>query len=307
MRRLESVLLEQGFTPFYLDCHPVGNWTSFAELAARSWNVATDEVFSPEAVFDLIAALAQFGRPVLILDEIDALLQWDLTPRADHPREALFKSFRAASQEERAQFVFSGERVIAERLWDPASPHWNFSRELRLQQLDRDAATALLVDPIRALQIAVLELDDFEDLAWQYTSGHPQLVQYLGDLLIQRLNDRMPDERGTLRSDDLVAVADSGTFRRQYLETYWGQATEEEKALSIEIAAGVATFEELLARPPTSGRSPDALNHTLKILELYGIIDWRQTEIELRAEWMDEALDVFGGAAAALQSLAEVD
>ena len=42
------------------------------------------------------------------------------------------------------QFVFSGERLLAERLWDASWPHWNFCLPVPVKQLDRGAADELI-------------------------------------------------------------------------------------------------------------------------------------------------------------------
>ena len=122
------------------------------------------------------------GRPlVLLLDEIDRLLDWDYNQTESGVNEAFFRTCRTISQEGKAQFVFSGERIIAQKLWDPHSPHWNFCRPLQLQQLNSEASEKLLLDPLKSLQIEVDNLASFRKAAWHYTSGHPQIIQFLGD------------------------------------------------------------------------------------------------------------------------------
>ena len=121
--------------------------------------------------------------------------------------EAFFRACRTLSQEGLAQFIFTGERTIAMKLWDAHSPHWNFCRPLPLQQLTRTAAADLLTRPLESLGIEIVDRNEFEVALWRYTSGHPQLVQYLGDRLVRLLNERRPDRRTIVDPPDLRRTA----------------------------------------------------------------------------------------------------
>src|SRR5207253_333476 len=100
--------------------------------------------FDPDGLFELVTSLDdKSGRtPVFLLDETDQLLRWDASHDTAVP-EAFVRACRTLSQQGVAQFVFSGERVISQKLWDAQSPHWNFCRPLMLRQLERDAAEEL--------------------------------------------------------------------------------------------------------------------------------------------------------------------
>jgi hypothetical protein len=305
MRHVESALREADFAPRFLDCQTVRNWAGFVVRAKQEWHIDLPPVFHPNSLIELASALAgaERGRVVFLLDEIDHLLLWDLQKHEGHVPEAFFRACRTVSQEGMAQFVFSGERTIANRLWDPRSPHWNFCRPVPLRQLSREAAEQLLIRPINSLQIAIDAPEDFAHLIWQVTSGHPQIIQWLGDALVRSVNQKAKDARHALSLVDLKSIIESYEYREHYLETYWGQASSLERAATIwsfdVTVSPDSVARKLRARGKTA--SEDDTNEALRMLELYGILDQDPAGYRLRAGWFPTALMAYGGHAAAIE------
>lgn len=297
IRRLQEELGKARFQPFFGDCQTVRTWSDFADLARRNWQVDLPTEFRPNHLADMVAQLAARGegQVIIILDEIDQLLDWDQNHAMDSVPEAFFRACRSLSQEGSAHFVFSGERRIANRLWDPQSPHWNFCREIQLTQLDEAAAIALLVEPLQAMNIEIVERTEFDREAWERTSGHPQIVQFLGDRLVRSLDERLDRRSLQLQVADIISITETFEFAEHYLKTYWGQATAFEKAVSRAVAGGCSTSAEVLAQltefPDDSG--PDALFGALRMLQLYGIIEEREGQLRMRATWFSQALAHF--------------
>jgi hypothetical protein len=223
------------------------------------------------------------------LDEIDRIVAWDLEREVGGVREAFFRSLRAQSQSGTAQFVFSGERTIAEVLWSPSSPHWNFCQPLNLRQLERSDAAGLLFGVLASLSVQFENRAEAETELWAATSGHPRLVQLLGDELVNLLNERPGDERDRLDGEDLRSVIHTFEFKSQYVETYWGQATPFERHLTRLVASGESSLEGLQELAAEENEP-----HALKVLELYGIIDVVAKEVKLRARFLPEALTAAG-------------
>ncbi|MEE6296868.1 ATP-binding protein [Georgenia wangjunii] len=300
---------DAGWNVLYADCQAVGSWKSFAEHVNAHWDVRVSSAFSVEAVTSLFAELGGRapGPLVVMLDEVDALLKWDREdPHSEGMREPLFRSLRSLSQEGRAQFVFSGERLIAGVLWDPSSPHWNFCRAIPLRQLARPDAEALLTQPLAALGVRFEQPKKVLDLAWQATSGHPQIVQQLGESLVMLLNERPAESRGVLSVGDVESVVTDSTFIRHYVATYWGQATPTERLVTGLIAAGDGSVEQL-ARSLTDSHvahSLEDLEAALRMLDLYGIVDVSGQNISWRATAFPAAMRAMGGAGLIVEDLA---
>jgi hypothetical protein len=291
-------LEEADFRPLFGDCQTVRTWSDFGALAHRNWNVALPEDFKPQHLYELVRATGdKSGRmTVFLLDEIDQLLDWDRSHSPDEVPEAFFRACRSISQERLAQFVFSGERVIASRIWDAQSPHWNFCRPLPLQQLTRSAAAALISEPLKALGVPVVNVESFVQQCWLCTDGHPELLQFLGDRLIGLLNMR---SRKALRLtvDDVGVVTNQYEYAEQYLETYWGQGTRLERLISLLLVLQGGTpayIEEQLSRHGIVTKG-DEVVEALRMLELYGIVRQSESGYELRAKWFPTALSFYGG------------
>lgn len=300
LQRSAELLSGEGWSPFFADLQEAGDWKSFAAHVSNKWDVSLPKTFAPSQLERLIEQLADrsHGPIVLLLDEVDYLLKWDQSHRGRFPPEAFFRACRALSQEKAAQFVFSGERTISERLWDPASPHWNFCRPLLVKQLTRADSDELLSGPLASLGVAFEDREECMDLQWEFTQGHPQIVQFIGDKLVGLLNDRPSADRSTLNADSLHQIVDDDEFRQHYLTTYWGQATDFEKLLTGLIALGSTSVTVL--RDALDERGVDASGENvaagIRMLDLYGIVDGMHDEISFRATFMPEALELLGGA-----------
>jgi hypothetical protein len=308
LRRLYADLKEAGFQPFFGDCQTVKTWKDFAVLAKSEWQVNVPTAFAPHHLADVVAQLGSSsdGQVVILLDEIDRLLEWDRQQTADSVPEAFFRACRSLSQDGRAQFVFSGERTIASRLWDPHSPHWNFCRPVQLRQLTREAASALLVQPLQSMNIRIGEPTVFAREAWHRTSGHPQIVQHLGDRLVRLLDTRTDRTTLVLDAEEILAVTETYEFAEHYLHTYWGQATELERAISLIVAEKPVSASELEGRLAEEGLHQEGdISEALRMLNLYGVIEESDEGFALRAKWFPEALSHYGGVAAVASRMAK--
>lgn len=299
MRHVEKRLGDAGFVTYFGDCQTVREWADFAAMAQREWGVSVPTTFKPSKLFDLVGLLipVENGRVVFLLDEIDQLLDWDTRHSEDKVTEGFFRACRTLSQEHIAQFVFSGERIIANRLWDAHSPHWNFCHSLMLRQLDPHASARLLLTPLKALQILIEDEGEFVAFAWSRTNGHPQLLQFLGDRLIRNLNEREPRERSQVSPAALADVADNYAFAEQYLETYWGQATTFERLMSLIVATGKESLGEQKEFLTKSGVefTDDQVRSALRMLELYGVARPTTSGYTISLDWFLEATEYYGG------------
>lgn len=294
VERLEQAELR----PFFLDCQVVRNWADFGTLASRAWGVDLPEAFKPQHLLDLVSQLDDgSGKAIVImLDEIDQMLDWDTKHETDEVPEAFFRACRAISQEGRAQFVFSGERTIAQKLWDPSSPHWNFCKPILLQQLSANAGRALIAQPLEGMGVRIEDRPGFVQAAWTCTDGHPELLQFLGDHLVAIINGR--DRKDVhVTPLDVAQASQRLEYAEQYLETYWGQATAFERLISIVVAEGPSSVASIIQQIEELGvkRSYGDVMLALHMLNLYGIIYQSDDGYDLRSKWFPSALAYYGG------------
>jgi len=298
MRHSFGRLKAANIRPFFGDCQVVRTWADFGQMAAREWGVNVVENFRPNNLFDIVAQLGEGSNSpiVLLLDEIDQLLDWDKSHNDNEVPEAFFRACRAISQQGLAQFVFSGERTIANRLWDPSSPHWNFCRPLMLQQLRESEAHSLITEPLEALGIRIEGESEFLQAAWETTDGHPELMQFIGDKIVSLVNERDRNEVHTT-PEDILAVTGQYEYAEQYLETYWGQATPLERIVSVILIDGAKSIEQLVQQIKliTGKSEANQIQSALRMLELYGIARQHNAGYELRLAWFVTALGWYGG------------
>lgn len=295
LRRTVAALHGERWAPTMADCQAVGDWHAFRKMMQQRHGLELAEQPSAAAVtqmVDLLALRAAPARPVLVLDEVDNLLRWDMSTEVDGVREVIFRSFRAASQEDRIRFVFSGERLIYDRLGDPTSPHWNFCRPLALRQLSFESAMDLFERPLFELGVEIDHIDEARAVLWERTQGHPQIVQYIGGNVVQLLNQRPPQDRANVSVEDLLAVVDTVEFAAHYVATYWGQASDLEKTITGLMALGAEDTESLAQGLGGLLQTRDDLSPALRMLELYGIIEGLEPPYRFRAIWFPEALAI---------------
>jgi len=155
----------------------------------------------------------------------------------------------------------------------------------------------LLATPLEALGVKLVGSAAALDEVWAATSGHPQIIQQLGETLVNNLNNRPPDERSSLNLNDILAVTTSPLFLRNYAYTYWGQATPEERLITALLVENYDTIDRLAASLARFGlpREFGSIEAALRMLDLYGLIDASGSRVRWRATRFPQALQALGG------------
>jgi len=217
-----------GFYTLYYDCSTTLTYDAFLAAAIQDWQPAPPP--DAPATFGELLRSPPTDKPlVLLLDEADKLVPADRA--SGWP---LFNALRALASSGRVQVVLSGERTLRGALRDPKSPLFNFVNEILLGPLDYRAVEELVTRPMKQLEIELVDEKAIVDRIWDFTSGHPNVVQRLCRRLIERLNEQ-DTRRITL--DDVSAIIEDPAFQRDdFLSTYWEAATSLEKIISLLMA-----------------------------------------------------------------------
>jgi hypothetical protein len=147
----------------------------------------------------------------------------------------LFNRLRALAEAGRVQFVLCGEHALREAYRDSSSPLHNFTNEMVIGRLDPSAVKALVTQPMAQLMIELEDEDALVQYIYNFTSGHPNVVQRLCHRLIERLHDQ---KSRTIKIEDVDAVISDPNFQRDdFLQTYWQRATALEKLISLLMSA----------------------------------------------------------------------
>jgi len=232
LKRLERARLPAaGFHVFYHDC-------SFTPTQAELvQSIAADRTWFPEPLAEPFVSFANIvwvlpgDKPLIILlDEADKLIVPDRAAGY-----TLFNALRAMANAGRCRFILSGEQTLRAELTNPNSPLYNFANETLIGRLNFHAVEELVTRPMKQLEINLTDEAEIVQRIWDFTSGHPNIVQRLCQRLIVRLNQR-GDRHLTL--DDVEAVATDPDFlRKDFLNIYWERATALERLCSLVMAA----------------------------------------------------------------------
>jgi hypothetical protein len=253
--------------PLMVDCQTVRDATGFF----AAFQAQTDLVLSaptPEGLTAALTELRQDGLPVvLLMDEVDALLT-DEKARG----EPLVATWRALSQADVCHFVFCSSTGLARRLDDPDSVLFNFPQPLPLGYLSPETARMVLIQPLVTLGIVIEDTETLQAKVLALTSGHPNLIQYLGRGLVEAANRR--GERCILL-DDLTVLRNSTDFVEYYLKTVWGQAGPLEKLITLIASPNGFRLGELEAALIAHGVQvrEEELDTALKLLRIYAILE----------------------------------
>jgi len=286
LKRLERVHLRTpSFYPLYHDCSftPTQAELVQAVIGDKAWFL--EPPASPLTSFaGIIQGLPDARLLIILLDEADKLIASDRA--AGYP---VFNSLRALANAGRCRFVLSGERALRAELVNPNSPLYNFANEILIGRLDFPAVKELVTRPMRQLEIELTDEAKVVQYIWDFTSGHPNVVQRLCERLIVRLNQR--DDR-SLTLDEVDAVVVNPDFlRKDFLNIYWERATALERLCSLVMAADDDVRTLMAVHEALTSRGVEvALNQVDDALER--LVDLRNI-LKRTAEGYDFAVTAF--------------
>ncbi|MEW5717437.1 MAG: AAA family ATPase, partial [Chloroflexota bacterium] len=257
------------YQPFYLDCQAVHSREDFFEAVDTMWRIALP-ARTPEAFRRIATDLpAQYPSRtiVMLFDEIDSILSHDAAEG-----EQLFRIFRALAQELPIRFVFCGEKTLNASLHDARLSFFNFCNLMPLTYLSPEEARRVVIDPMQEMGISLHEDGDLADQIVTLAAGHPNMVQYVCQKLIERINQRR--ERVILRTD-VNAIGESAEFAEYFAEVSWGNATALERLITLlMLERPEITLGEMADVLRAGGLQvpPDRLEEALEGLTLYSIL-----------------------------------
>lgn len=182
----------------------------------KSYDYQSTPSLSPQEVRDEITHLEQQAKGRLIvqlIDEPDLLLENDA--KNNYLCSAVWRELSAKG---RCQFVFAGHRVLRRCLSDVRSPFFNFVTPIPLGFLDYAQAWSLLTEPLYRIGFQLEDEDRMLEMVWQVSSGHPNIIQVIGQELMEQL------KKGDMliRLEHLQHVLSSRTFLEACEKAIWG-------------------------------------------------------------------------------------
>jgi len=145
----------------------------------------------------------------------------------------LFGEMRALAEEGLCQFVLAGEYGLSKAMNDPNCPFSNFATKRPVTCLDKPAVTKLVTYPMNQLGIRLVHPNAIVECIYEFTSGHPNIVQQLCKRLVNLLDQRSLREITLEDIENIIALPE---FQCDFLEIFWERATLLEKIISLVMA-----------------------------------------------------------------------
>jgi ligand-binding sensor domain-containing protein len=267
LQRVQMQLSSDGrFYPIFINGQNIRDIVDFyREFETVSSLTLSD--YTPEAFEQVIRTLASTRAfPVLLLDEVDALLDSDA-----QAKEKLSGTWRKLAQDGITHFVLVGTATLARRLRDPSSVFFNFAQRLPLKYLPQEVAELVISEPLDILGLILEPQDKVLKRIVDLASGHPNLLQTLGRRLVERVSN---EHKQVITFEDCEAIARDEDFTDFYLDVIWGLVQPLEKLVTL-IAPGesfeIEDIERSLSRYEVSVE-PENLDDALEMLEVYAIL-----------------------------------
>jgi tetratricopeptide (TPR) repeat protein len=263
------------FQPFYFTCELIDqSEPTKHEFLESLVNVLLPQLTNhiPGSFAKLLTHLPHDKSPVFLIDEADRLIPSDR--QAGWP---LFGELRALAQQRRCQFVFAGERFLRDAvIADSKGRLYNFPKVKKIGCLDFRAVEELVSRPMKELKIDLADEGAIIERIWDFTGGHPNVVQRLCQKLIESINQHQ------LRRIEIETVnsviSDPGFQDEDFLRIFWDQATLLERIISLVMARQVKSYtaQEVhqltgkLLRPQPKRREVEAALY--RLVELRSIL-----------------------------------
>jgi serine/threonine protein kinase len=235
MRLHEEHLPNSGFWSLYVDCARVAA-EDFLKVATTDWNPPPSSSL-PSTMGALLQSMPSDKPIAVLLDEADKLIAYD---RANE--WTYFYGLRALANHGRAQFVFSGERILHEAISDSFGPFFNFANQIIVGPLELQPVYNLITQPMRRMEIELIDERQIVHQIYDFTSGHPNIVQRLCSHLIDRINQQ--NIRRISARDVESVIEDPDFIRTDFLETYFSQASVLEHLCALLMATD-STLQKL--------------------------------------------------------------
>lgn len=196
-----------GFCTVYQDCSSLRTFEDFFKCSIRDWQPERPSR-APKTFGELIRDMPVLDKVIVLLDEADKLVPQD--QKAGWP---LFSSLRSAINTGNIRIVLGGERTLRKALRNPESPLFNMVDEILLRPLDYEDTRELITRPMKQLEINLVDEDAIVDRIWEFTSGHPNVIQRLCSRLLMQLNEQIESRKSDIsRSDNRKSDEDRATF-----------------------------------------------------------------------------------------------
>ncbi len=223
-------LPRNGFRTLYHDCTTTPTYNDFMQAHPSKWQPEPEPGSHLPATFHELLQSPLTDRPlVLLLDEADKLI-----PADQDAHWRLFNTLRSSVSLGQMQVILCGESRLLDALKADSGPLFNFVNERRLGPLDYADVEKLVTRPMERMGITLEDEEAIVKRIWNFTSGHPNVVQRLCHRLIVQLH---AEKTRFIGLNDVDGVIRNPKFQEEdFLDTYMAQATPLERIIALLMA-----------------------------------------------------------------------
>jgi hypothetical protein len=215
--------LPKNIVPVYLglDSPEVQNYTTFLtalqDKLSEEYKKKININYDLSNCYPIIKKLNQSGKkPMLFIDEIDKLIKFD-----EDNNFKLLSIFRSLAQEQYCQLIISGFKGLSLIKKKLESPLYNFLEFITLDKLKKQDALDLITEPMRSIGIRYGN-DIDRNLILEYTSHHPNLLQFLCKKLVEAIPEREEEKfRRTISAKDIKKVYESFDYEKYVINDFY--------------------------------------------------------------------------------------
>lgn len=257
----------------YFACNTFRDADDFVSAVTTQLDIRALRRMNTREFPNLLRRASHSGKKplVLLLDEMDALLQFDRLSRW-----LLRDVLKASSDHKYCRYIMAGFREADKEWSDLGSPIHGFAERIVLRNFNQEAVRDMVLKPMSYLGIAFQREASLVGRIQEETGGHPNLVQFYCQSLLKLL-DSDTSGRRELSPDDLPSLYNDPDFTNYVLSTFDSNTSPLEKLIVYSFCAEPKeqfTLEKIVAKLARRKVMPkvDEVKSSCKNLTMAGIL-----------------------------------
>ena len=197
----------------FFDCYRIRNNHDFVLQVASELDVRYSPKIQVSNFYGFIKRIKSKlnKKLIFLLDEFDDLLTYDKTCQW-----VLSRNFHALALEDLCKIIVAGFRTLHQEINNHHSPFFKYFEPISIKQLDDEAASRLILEPLHDLGIKIVNRNIFSKRIMSITSNHPHFIQFFCSKLIEIVNKKNINE---LSTDDVVQVESMDEYYHFLVDT----------------------------------------------------------------------------------------
>ena len=204
---------EKYFHTIFLDCYRIRTASDFVQQVIAKLEPRLSVRVQISTFYDVMKKVRSILKTkiILIIDEIDELLEYDKS--CDWQ---LSRTFHTLASEDICKIIIAGYRKLYKETNNQHSPLFKYFEPVILKELDDTSAKQLILEPLDDIGLKIKNRSDFASKIIYLTASHPQFIQFLCGLLVNKVNQKNKQE---ISLSDLKEIENSSEYHHFVVDT----------------------------------------------------------------------------------------